>query len=461
MTVRLNDSFSNIKDFNPIENNKVKIYTCGPTVQSYIHIGNLRAYILSDILKKSLQYIGFEIDDAMNITDVGHLTTDGDEGEDKLEKKSKEENLSINNIIDRYTNYFYQTIARMNVTRTSKMYKASETIDTQIEMIKILEKKGFAYKTTTGVYFDISKFKDYSDLINQKSKDQKKVSRNTVVEDKTKKNAQDFRLWQTAYPEHIMQWDSPWGRGFPGWHIECSAIIYKALGENIDIHTGGIDLRNTHHVNEIAQSKSAFGGEFVNHWIHNGIVLIDGVKMSKSLNNIYKIEDIESKGYNILSLRYLYLNAHYSIPINFTFESLKSAENALNRIYNFIKINKNLYQADSVPNEKYKLKFIEQIENNINTPGMLDVLWGVIRDTKLDISEKLITILDFDRVLSLDFEKYFNIDIPEDIIGLLNKRNILRSDKQWKESDEIRDVINEKGFRIIDLKDKSFVIKNG
>ncbi len=459
MTIKLNDSFSGMKEFIPIEKNKVKIYSCGPTVYSYASIGNLRTYIFSDVLKKALAYIGFQIDDAMNITDVGHLVGDGDEGEDKLQKKSTQENISISDIIDKYTNYFYKSLDEVNVKLPSKIYKASETIDTQIELIKILFEKGFAYTTSSGVYFDISKFPEYSKLINQKGSDQNEHSRKGVVVDRTKKNPQDFRLWQTSYPNHIMQWDSPWGRGFPGWHIECSAIIYKSLGQSIDIHTGGIDLRNTHSVNEIAQSKSAFNTNFVNFWMYNGIVLADGVKMAKSLNNIYKLEDLEERGIKKISLRYLYLNSHYSVPINFTFDSLYSIENALGKIYNFISMNKNLYDENIPINKDYKKKFINQIENNINTPGLLEVLWNVIRDENLSIQEKLVTIIDFDRVLSLDFINYFNIDIPNDIMELLDKRSQLRKDKKWNESDIIRNSLVEKGYTVIDLKDSSLIIK--
>lgn len=461
MTIRLNDSFSGMKEFIPIEKNRVKIYSCGPTVYSYASIGNLRAYIFSDVLKKSLEYIGFEIDDAMNITDVGHLVGDGDDGEDKLEKKANQEDLPILEIIDTYTDYFYKSLQNVNVKLPKKIYKASETIDTQIELIEKLFDKGFAYTTSNGVYFDVSMFPEYSKLINQTSSDQNEHSRIDVIIDKTKKNPQDFRLWQTSYPNHIMQWDSPWGRGFPGWHIECSAIIYKSLGESIDIHTGGIDLRNTHSVNEIAQSKSIFNTNFVNFWMYNGIVLVDGVKMAKSLNNIYRLEDIEEKGIKKISLRYLYLNSHYSVPINFTFDSINSVENALNRIYNFISINKNLYDENIHVNKVYKDKFINQIENNINTPGLLEVLWSVIRDDSLSIQEKLVTIIDFDRVLSLDFINYFNIDIPDEIVKLLEKRSQLRKDKKWNESDEIRDSLIKLGYKVIDLKDNSLIIKNG
>ena len=459
MTIKIKDSFSDKKEFYTISGNEVKIYTCGPTVYSNVSIGNLRSFISSDILKKSLLYLGFDIKDVMNITDVGHLMNDLDEGEDKIQKKSEETGNDIYEIIDNYTKYFFNSIKKVNIKEPSIISKASENIDSIIEIIKILESKGFVYQTSTGVYFDVSKFPEYNNLINQTYKSQKSFARSSVVIDNTKKNQQDFRLWQTYYKNHIMQWDSPWGRGFPGWHVECSAIIYKYLGENIDIHTSGVDLKLTHNVNEISQSKSAFDGNFVNFWVHSGMLLIDNKKMSKSLNNIYLIEDLERKNFDPLALRYLYFNSHYSTTINFTFDSLLSAQSALKKLYEFITLNKDNYDTKSVVNKYYKDLFIKKIEDDLDTPGMLDVLWSMIKDTNLNNSEKIVTMLDFDNVFSFNFIDIFNSDVPEDLLKLLDLRNKYRLEKDWNNSDKIRNKINSLGYNVMDLKDKSFLIK--
>ena len=460
MTQIIKDTFEGNKEFKPINEREVKIYSCGPTVYSFVTIGNLRAFVVSDIIKKSLRYLKFNISDVMNITDVGHLLEGVDDTDDKIERESKKQNKDVFEIIDLYTNYFLSSIEKLNIRKPNVLVKASDTIPSQIELIKILDSKGYVYQTETGVYFDISKFKDYEKYARQDLSFQITGAREEVVSDKSKRNAHDFRLWQTAYPQHVMQWDSPWGRGFPGWHIECSAIIYKYLGESIDIHTGGIDLIYPHHVNEIAQSEGAFSKKFVNFWIHNAMLLIDGVKMAKSLNNSYLIEDIEKKGFNPIALRYFYLNAHYSSLINFTFDALQSAENSLNKIYSFLRLNGGSFSKDYKVSEKYVKLFQSKISNDFDTPGMLSVLWSLIKDKDIDISTKLSTILDFDNVLSLDFYKYLNKEeVPSDVLELLGRRAILRNEQKWSDADNIRENIEKKGYTVIDMIDKSFVIK--
>ncbi len=460
MVVKLKDTQTGLSELNPIKDNILKIYTCGPTVYNYISIGNLRTYIASDILKKGLSYIGYDIEDVMNITDVGHLVTDSDTGEDKLDKKARSEGKSAYEIADFYTKYFYFSIEKVNIKLPKIISKATDNIDKQIEIIQILDKKGLVYKTNTGVYFDISKIMDYEDLLGQDIKKQKIASREDVKIDMTKKNQADFRLWQTEYPNHEMQWDSPWGRGFPGWHIECAAIVNKFLGNYIDIHTGGNDLIFPHHFNEKLISESAFDTKFVNFWVHSGLLIIEGEKMSKSLENVYTIDDIENKDFDPLSLRYLYLTSHYSTKLNFTFSSLQSAQNALFRIYNFIKLNRSLFDKDKKIDLRYKNKFEEKIANNIDSPGMIDVLWQVIKDRDLDTSLKIATILDFDRVLSLNLYKYLlDEEIPEDINNMILERKKYRDNKDWGEADNIRLKIEENGYIVIDLKDNTFVIK--
>ena len=460
MNLKIKDTFEGLKDFKPLNNKETKIYSCGPTVYNFVSIGNLRSFITSDIIKKSLRYLGFKISDVMNITDVGHLLEDSDNLEDKIEKEASKQKRNIYEIIDFYTKYFFSAIEKENIKKSGVLAKASDMIPEQIEMIEILEKKDFVYQTKTGVYFDISKFKDYEKYEKQNLLSLEEGARENVVKDRTKKHPYDFRLWQTAYPEHIMQWESPWGKGFPGWHIECSSIIYKYLGKTIDIHTGGTDLIYPHHVNEIAQSRSAFSTNFVNYWIHNEMMLVDGVKMSKSTGNIYTIEDIEKKNINPLALRYLYLNAHYSSLINFTFESLKSSESALNKIYNFLRLNGEYFTKENSKSEKYKDLFIQKISNDFDTPGMLDILHSLIKDKNIDINTKIATILDFDNVLSLDFHKYLNPKpISKDLQALIDTRSIARNRKEWDKADKIRTIIENKGYSIIDLEDKSFVIK--
>ncbi len=460
MVFKLKDTQTGLHELNPIKDNTLKIYTCGPTVYNYISIGNLRTYIASDVLKKCLLYVGYKIEDVMNITDVGHLVTDSDTGEDKLDKKARSEGKSAYEIADFYTKYFYSSIDKVNVRLPQVISKATDNIDKQIEIIQILDKKGLVYKTDTGVYFDVSKIKDYEKLLGQDIDKQKIASREDVKIDTTKKNQADFRLWQTEYPNHEMQWDSPWGRGFPGWHIECAAIVNKFLGNHIDIHTGGYDLIFPHHFNEKLISESAFDSKFVNFWVHSGLLLVEGEKMSKSLENIYTIEDIESKGFDPLSLRYLFLTSHYSTKLNFTFSSLQSAQNALFRIYNFIKLNKSLFDKDKKVSLEYKNKFEEKIKNNVDSPGMIDVLWQVIKDKNLDTSSKITTILDFDRVLSLDLHKYLlTEEVPEDISNMLLERKEYRDNKEWNEADNLRIKIEDRGYIVIDLKDNTFVIK--
>lgn len=463
MTFKLKDTFSGIREFIPFNKSEVKIYTCGPTVYDYVTIGNLRAFITADILKKSIKYLGYTTFHVMNITDVGHLLGDLEDTEDKLEKSSRIQNKTVWEVAQFYSDYFFSAVKKVNVDIPDVVSKATDTIQEQIEIIQLLEKKGYVYKTETGVYFDVSKVKDYSKLAKRDLNEQVSGVREKVVLDKTKKSQWDFRLWQTAYPDHQMQWDSPWGKGFPGWHIECSSIVHKFIGNSIDIHTGGIDLVFPHHTNEIVQSESAFGKPFVNFWVHNNFINIDGTKISKSLNNGYKIEDLENRGFNPISLRYLYMIAHYSSVINFTFDSLSSAQEALDKIYVYLKLNKEFYNKNAPVDPVYKEKFVSAIENNIDTPSMLEVLWGVFKDENLNqnIPVKIATLLDFDKVLGFNFINHISEDkLPADILKLVEDRKVARKNKNWILSDELRNNILSKGYLVIDTDSDTIIIRS-
>lgn len=338
----------NIGPLKPITPGEVSLYTCGPTVYNYYHIGNLRNAVFNDTLRRTLQAAGYTVRHVMNITDVGHLTSDADEGEDKLEKGAAREGKTVWEVADHYTQAFRHDMAAMNVLapsinphRTKNSHddpyaRATDFIPEQIEMVKALIEKGYAYQTKQAIYFDVSKLANYGELSGQKLADKEVAARSDVVTDPEKRNAYDFSVWFFAvgrYAGHTMEWESPWGKGFPGWHLECSAIIHATLGDPIDIHTGGVDHIGTHHPNEMAQTQAATGHELANQWIHNEFILVDGRKMSKSLGNSYTLKDITEKGFHPLALRLIYLQAHYRSEINFTWESLEAAQNALLNLY--------------------------------------------------------------------------------------------------------------------------------
>ncbi len=324
-----------IEEFSPINSPHVGMYSCGPTVYDYTHIGHLRKYVGDDILRRVLEVNGFEVKLVMNITDVGHLTSDEDSGEDKMEKGAKESGRSVWETAKYFEDYFWKSYEVVNIKRPNVVAKATEHIEKQIKLIQKLEKNGFIYQTEHAVYFDISKFQGYGKLTGQKLEEKETGARSEVFIDKGKKNPYDFALWFFTvghYKDHVMKWPSPWGEGFPGWHIECSAMSMEYLGDSFDIHTGGIDHIAVHHTNEIAQSEAATGKPFVKYWVHHNFLIVDGEKMSKSKKNFYKIEDVIGKGFDPLALRYLFLTSHYRDQLNFTWESLNAAQNALNNL---------------------------------------------------------------------------------------------------------------------------------
>ena len=441
--------------FKPIDEKEVRIYSCGPTVYKDATIGNMRTNIFQDILRRVLRYNGYKLKHAMNITDVGHLVSDGDEGEDKMVKSAREEHKSPEEIAKHYTKLFFDDLKALNLETPEIVCKATDHIKEMLEYVKVLVEKGFAYETSTAIYFDISKLDKYPVLSNLNIEEQKAGAR--VEVDKEKKNPYDFALWIKAPENHLMKWDSPWGPSYPGWHIECSAMGQKYLGEQFDIHTGGIDLIPTHHENEIAQSKGYCGKIPANYWLHGEYLLIDGGKMSKSLGNVYLLKDITNKGYNPLSYKLLTYSSHYRNKLNFTWESMESSDKALERLKNGYKLHLN--GTDDVEDEiinEYEEKFHKAINDDLNMPLAMSVVWEVVRNEKK--SPKLAKLLiKFDTILGLkideDNESTKEKEIPEEILMLVDERKVARENKNWEESDRLRNLINEKGYSIKDTKD--------
>ncbi len=436
------------EEFIPLKQGKVGMYSCGPTVYNYAHIGNLRAYVFTDILCRTLRYDGYKVKQIMNITDVGHLSSDADSGDDKMTKgllREKKE-LSLSNmreLAEFYTGKFKDDLKSLNIELPTGMYFASDFISEDVELIDTLDKKGFTYKTSDGVYFDTSKMPDYGVLWGGKriyDEDETRIAKNPE-----KRNQEDFALWK--FNEKI-GFPSPWGQGFPGWHIECSAMSMKFLGEQFDIHTGGIEHISTHHTNEIAQSESASGKKpFVRYWMHNEWVLFNNEKMAKSGKDFLKLNDLVEKNINPLSYRLLILMANYGSRINFNWEALESAEIALKRLYSFyIELGETIGKV----NKDYQEKFINCINNDLDTPKAVAILWELSKDDKVSQADKKATILDFDKVLGLNFENTKEEIIPEEIQKLVDEREKARKNKNWEESDRIRGVTGKAGYSIDD-----------
>ena len=449
-----------IEIFTPNESNIVRMYTCGPTVYHYAHIGNLRTYIFEDILEKGLEYIGYNVLRVMNVTDVGHLTGDSDDGEDKMQKSANKEHKSVYEIADFYEKAFFLDCDKLNVRKPNVVERATKHIDTYIMMIQKLLDEGYAYQSNGNIYFDVSKANDYYKLSGKNPKDLFIGVRETVEEDKNKRNPYDFGLWFTIskFSNQEMKWDSPWGVGYPGWHIECSGISYKFLGEYLDIHCGGVDNTFPHHTNEIAQSEAFLGHKWCNYWVHGEHLNDSQGKMSKSRGEFLTLSLLEEKGYNPLSYRFFCLNSHYRNQLVFSYESLDSAQKA------YIKIKNKIKKLDKTPNlhdkkiDYYKEKFKSAIENDLNTSLMITILYDVLKDNDLTDFTKLYLISDFDKVLSLNLiEEKKSIDEETElmIINKIEERNNAKKEKDYKRADEIRNELFERGIRIIDGKDKT------
>jgi len=421
----------------------VGIYSCGPTVYWYQHIGNLKAYIFSDIIKRVLIYNGFKVKHVMNVTDVGHLTSDEDEGEDKIEKAAKKEHKTAKEISEFYFKIFKEDLEKLNIIMPDVFCKATEHIKEQIELIKKLEKKGYTYKTSDGIYFDTSKFKDYGKLAKLKIENLQAGKR---IDMREKKNKTDFALWKFSEKPGLRQqeWQSPWNLGFPGWHIECSAMSMKYLGEHFDIHTGGEDHIPVHHVNEIAQSEAATGHKVVNYWLHENFLTFKGEKVSKSTGGLFTVSDLIEKGFEPFVYRYFILTGIYRKPLDFSLEILESAKNAYLRLKNIVLELKD----DEKINKKYLKEFEDAINDDLDTPKALAVLWKLVRDVKAD--GKYQTIAKMDEVFGLDLLKKEEIKIPKEIQELLKKREEARKKKNWKLADELRDKIKKLGYSLDD-----------
>jgi len=439
--------------FKPINDGLVKMYTCGPTVYYYPHIGNMRAYIFMDTLRRTLKYNGYKIQGVMNITDVGHLTDDGDQGEDKMEKMAKKTNTSPYEIAKKYTEIFFNDLEKLNIDIPEHITKATEYIPQMIEFVKKLEEKGYTYIIDDGVYFDVSKFKGYGQLSN---KDMDKVGVARVEENDQKRHPFDFALWKFVPESHIMKWDSPWGVGCPGWHIECSAMSGDILGDHFDIHTGGIDHKPIHHENEIAQNDCAFGHRVVEFWMHNEFLQVDGGKMSKSLNNIYTIDQLDEMGYEPLAYKFFCLNTSYAKKINFTFDVIKSSQIALNNLRKLVQEHKN--GTSSISKEvldKYRTQFVDAINDNLNTPLALGVLFSMLKNEPKS-SEIYNLALDFDKVFAVGLNRIVEekvTEVPSDILELAELRWQSKLNKDWASADKYRNEILEKGYVILDSKD--------
>ncbi len=438
--------------FTPIKPGFVGMYSCGPTVYDFSHIGHARTYIFSDILEKTLQYNGLEVKRVMNITDVGHLVSDADSGEDKMEKGAEREKKTVWEIADFYTKDFLDLTKKVNIKLPKLLPKATDNIPEMIDLIKELEEKGFTYKLADGIYFDTSKFPKYGDLTGQTWQQlQDNLKAGARVEMVTgKKYPTDFALWKFS-PENEkrqMEWESPWGKGFPGWHIECSAMSMKYLGETFDLHTGGVDHIQIHHTNEIAQSEAATGKKFVNYWLEGEHLLVNGEKMSKSLNNYYRIANIEEKGFDPLAFRYLVLTAHYSTRLNFTWESLQAAETALKNLYREV----SSYSEAKIGCAEFEQQFLEAINNDLDTPKAIAVMWDLVKSDYPD-SAKLQSLLKFDQVLGLGLENIVKQSAPSEVDDLVKQREKARVEKDFAKSDELRKQIADKGFEVVDTED--------
>lgn len=439
------------EEFIPIDKKEVRIYSCGPTVYYFAHIGNLRAYLFMDNLRRVLKYNGYNIKHAMNITDVGHLVSDADEGEDKMLKASKRENKSPFEIADFYMNAFLNDMKKLNIDMPNIICRATEHIQVMEDYLKQIIANGYTYETKDTIYFDTSKLDKYGVLSNRNIEEQKAGAR--VEFDKEKKNPTDFALWIKAPKEHLMKWDTFWGECYPGWHLECSAMSEKYLGEVFDIHTGGMDHIPVHHENEIAQAKGYCGKIPAHYWMHVEFLQVNGGKMSKSLNNIYTLKDLEEKGYSPDVYRMFNFSSHYKKPINFTFEAMDAAKIALKRLKEGYK--RHLEGKDAVSKDvitKFEKDFLEAINDDLNMPQALSVVWEVVKQEKKS-PEFAQLLKKFDKVLGLNIDKEEEFEIPEEIMQIIEERKQARIEKNWNKSDELRDKLISLGYNVKDTSD--------
>ncbi|HOZ55072.1 MAG TPA: cysteine--tRNA ligase [Clostridia bacterium] len=448
------------EEFIPIDKKEVRLYSCGPTVYYFAHIGNLRAYLFMDNLRRVLKYNGYDLKHVMNITDVGHLVSDADEGEDKMVKAAERENKNPFDIAEFYTKEFLNDIKKLNIDKPEIIAKATEHIKIMEQYVKKIIENGYAYETDNTIYFDTSKLDKYGVLSNINIEELQAGAR--VDFDPNKKNVSDFAIWIKAPKNHLMQWDTFWGKCYPGWHLECSAMGQYHLGDVFDIHTGGIDHIPVHHENEIAQSKGYSGKVSANYWMHVDFLQVDGGKMSKSLNNLYTLEDLKNKGYDPLVYRMFNFSSHYRNKINFTWDALESAKISLNRLKEgYLKHAEGIEDIEDSLIKVYENRFLEAINDDLNMPVALSIVWEIIKNPVK--SKKLKDLLiKFDNILGFNLNDYTGVeenDYSDEIIELINLRNKARENKNWGESDRIRDVLIEKGYKVKDGKDGTILEK--
>lgn len=459
MDITLSNSLTKQKEvFEPMHIGKVNMYSCGPTVYKSVTIGNLRSYLFADFLRRMFELNGYEVKHVMNITDVGHLTDDGSEGEDKMEKEAQELGKDAWEIARMYTEEFIGNMEDLNMRKHAFMPKATEHIDEQIKMIQDLEERGFAYQISDGIYFDTSHLADYGQIFGGQALDEKEEGARVAVNSE-KRNSADFALWKFAEEgvKRQMEWDSPWGVGFPGWHIECSAMSEKYLDSPFDVHTGGIDLIPVHHTNEIAQTEGARGHGLANYWLHNEFIQIDGGKMSKSLGNTYTLEDLKDRGFDPMAFRLFVMGAHYKVPQNFTFEALEANQNAL------VKLRRTLREWE-LPSGSANAELVDEfrttVSNDLDMPNALALMWKVI-DTDLPEAEKGATLLEMDKVLGLGLVDVIGKkeEVPDAVKALLIDRQKARNERNFEESDRLRDEIAGMGWKVMDGAEGQTVVK--
>ena len=440
-----------IEEFKPIDKTEVRMYSCGPTVYNYAHIGNLRAYLFMDTLRRTLKYNGYTLKHVMNITDVGHLVSDADDGEDKIEKKDPFE------IAEFYKKAFLVDIDKLNIDKPEIIARATEHIQVMEDYVKKIIENGFTYETENTIYFDTSKLDQYGVLSNRKVEDQKAGAR--VEFDSEKKNISDFAVWIKAPENHIMKWDTFWGKCYPGWHLECSAMGYNYLGEQFDIHTGGIDHIPIHHENEIAQSKGFCGKIPANYWMHVDFLTIDGGKMSKSLNNLYTLQDLADKGYEPLVYRMFNFTSNYRNKINFTWEAMDSAKVALGRLREgYLKHAEGNETISHDTIKDFENRFLNAINDDLNMPVAMSVVWEVVKFTKKS-KQLQDLLLKFDAVLGFNLANYQKEtqEFPKEILELVAQRDEARQNKNWAESDRIRDLLINQGYLVKDTKQGTII----
>ena len=447
MKLRLFDTYTRtVRDFEPLRAGEVGIYTCGPTVYDYVHIGNLRTYIFEDILRRTLEFNGYTVKHVMNITDVGHLTSDADSGEDRMEKGSRRTGMTAWQIADLYTEEFKKDLTRLNISEPHIWCRATDHIREQIEFIQCIEAKGFTYCTSDGVYFDTAKLPDYGYLARL---DVQGLQAGARVDIGEKRNLTDFALWKFSQPgeKRQMEWDSPWGVGFPGWHIECSAMAARYLGPFFDIHCGGEDHIMVHHPNEIAQTQACHGTRLANFWMHGYFLQIDEARMGKSAGNFLRVQTLIERGYDPLVWRFFCLSAHYRTKLNFTWESLDGAATALNRL----RVAAYEWGEPGALDEAFLDRFAEQVNDDLNMPRALAVVWELVR-SDLPPATRKATLLAFDRILGLNLAAWKPAveSAPAEVMALVEQRQQARKEKRWTDADALRDQILALGYEVAD-----------